>query len=66
MEILVKDNGIGFDVGGVSLSLNGESSFGLFSIKERMADMGGSLEIVSEPGQGAKAIMHVPLDKQKD
>ena len=62
MEILVKDNGIGFDAGAVSLSLNGESSFGLFSIKERMADMGGSLEIVSEPGQGTKAIMHVPLE----
>jgi signal transduction histidine kinase len=31
-----------------------------------MADMGGSLEIVSEPGQGTKAIMHVPVDKKKD
>ncbi len=65
LEILVKDNGIGFDAGAVSPFLKDESSFGLFSIQERMADMGGSLEIVSEPGQGTKAIIHVPLEKGK-
>jgi hypothetical protein len=31
-----------------------------------MADMGGSLEIVSEPDHGTEAIMRLPLDKQKD
>ena len=65
VKIFVKDDGIGFDAGAVSPSLKGESSFGLFSITERMADMGGSLEIVSEPGQGTEAIMHVPLEKGK-
>jgi signal transduction histidine kinase len=65
VKIFIKDDGIGFDAGAASPSIKGESGFGLFSIKERMADMGGSLEIVSEPGHGTKAIMHVPLEKGK-
>jgi len=36
-------------------------SFGLFSIRERMLDLGGALEIVSEPGQGCTAILTAPL-----
>jgi signal transduction histidine kinase len=28
-----------------------------------MADLGGSLEIISEPGKGCKAIMSLPLEK---
>jgi PAS domain S-box-containing protein len=66
VKIFVKDDGIGFDAGALSSSVKSDSSFGLFSIKERMADLGGSLEIVSVPGQGTEAIMHVPLDKKKD
>jgi len=33
-----------------------EGGFGLFSIRERMSDPGGRLEIQSEPGKGSKAI----------
>ena len=61
VKIIVRDDGIGFDAGVLIPSGKIESGYGLFSIKERMADMGGSLEIVSEAGQGTKAIMHVPI-----
>ena len=61
MKIIVEDDGIGFDPEAAIQSgpLNG--GFGLFSIQERMADLGGSLEIASEPGKGCKATLTVPV-----
>jgi PAS domain S-box-containing protein len=60
INIIVSDDGIGFDADAMSQSLNSEGGFGLFSIRERMADMGGYLEIKSEPGQGTEALLCVP------
>jgi signal transduction histidine kinase len=34
--------------------------FGLFSIRERIGDLGGVLEIESEPGHGFTATLIVP------
>jgi len=61
MKIIVEDDGIGFDPEAAIQSgpLNG--GFGLFSIQERMADLGGSFEIASEPGKGCKATLTVPV-----
>ena len=64
--ISVKDNGIGFDVNALSQSLDSEGGFGLFSIRERMSDSGGSLEIISEPGKGTEAMLSVPINYQDD
>jgi len=64
VKIIVRDDGAGFDA--ISQSLKAEGGFGIFSIEEQMADLGGSLEIVSEPGQGTEAILAVPLMKEKD
>jgi signal transduction histidine kinase len=36
-------------------------SFGLFSLEELMADLGGNLKIVSEPGKGCTAILSAPF-----
>jgi signal transduction histidine kinase len=38
-----------------------EKEFGLFSIRERIDDLGGSLEIISMPGKGTKIIIPLPL-----
>jgi len=65
-KVIVRDDGTGFDGGAISQSLKTEGGFGLFSIKERMADLGGSLEIVSEPGKGTEAILSVPLEKGRE
>ena len=54
----VQDDGVGFDPESLSRSDRG---FGLFSIRERMSDLGGSLEVVSRPGGGCTAIMYVPI-----
>jgi len=60
LKIEVRDNGVGFDKSRlVPLSIK-KGSFGLFSIKERIGHLGGSLEIDSMPGQGARATLIVP------
>jgi signal transduction histidine kinase len=38
-----------------------KGGFGLFSVRERMADFGGAAEISSEPGQGTQVILRVPV-----
>jgi PAS domain S-box-containing protein len=60
VRIVVQDDGIGFDVDTIQMTMDRSGGFGLFSIRERMADLGGSLEIASEPGQGCTAILTVP------
>ena len=62
VKIIVHDNGVGFDDGEEISSVKSNSGFGLFSIKERMEDSGGTLTIESEPGKGCKAIMTASLD----
>jgi signal transduction histidine kinase len=39
--------------------------FGLFSIRERFRDLGGSVEIVSTPGAGCRVLVTVPLPRPK-
>ncbi len=60
--ITITDDGIGFDPAAVSRDVKLEKKFGLFSIQERMSDLGGALEILSEPGNGSQIIMSVPFD----
>ena len=60
LRIVVKDDGAGFDVHAAAKDPNREGGFGLFSIRERMADLDGSLEIESEPGLGCAAVLVVP------
>ena len=66
IRIQVRDEGAGFDVTAATASagtaVGGASSkFGLFSIRERMAALGGSFDIQSAPGHGATATLTLPL-----
>ena len=61
LKIMVKDDGIGFDPAAVNVKNGQDRGFGLFSIEERMSDMGGTFEIFSKPGQGCKAILMMPV-----
>jgi PAS domain S-box-containing protein len=62
LQIIVEDDGVGFDPGSVGNLPGSGGGFGLFSVAERMADLGGSLEIESAPGQGCKATLVAPLE----
>ena len=39
--------------------------FGLFSIRQRLEELGGHLEIESEPGRGCKVTMTAPLKPEE-
>jgi len=54
---VVEDDGHGFDQGGSSLERDG---FGLFTMRERMALLDGTLAIDSTPGGGTRVIASVP------
>ena len=60
IQIVVEDNGAGLSDGRHPDTLEG--GFGLFSIEERISDLGGSLEIESHPGRGVRAILTAPLE----
>lgn len=63
LAIEVTDKGAGFDLAAADSASGGLSSrFGLFSIRERMQALGGSIEIHSQAGQGTTAILTVPIN----
>ena len=61
IRIIVEDDGIGFDPRATTQAGIRTGGFGLFSVEELMADLGGSLRIVSEPGKGCTAILSAPF-----
>ncbi|RPI25847.1 MAG: hypothetical protein EHM61_13290 [Acidobacteria bacterium] len=59
VEILVQDNGRGFDLSRIQSSRR--QGFGLFAVKERLEILGGSMTIDSEPGRGTTIQLLAPL-----
>jgi signal transduction histidine kinase len=64
IEIRVEDNGIGFDATEVLLQGNSNHSIGLFSIKQRLEYLGGSMTMDSQPGAGTRVTLRVPLQSE--
>ncbi len=61
----VRDEGAGFDWEAAVQNTPGQSSkFGLFSIRERMKSLGGTLDIVTAPGLGTTCLLQLPLVDQ--
>lgn len=56
ISIEVSDSGKGFD----AARHTQESSFGLFSIRERIEALGGRLDVSSRPGHGTRAVLILP------
>jgi signal transduction histidine kinase len=54
---VVEDTGHGFDAGGSQFDRDG---FGLYTMRERMALLNGSLTVDSVPGRGTRVIAEVP------
>ena len=61
LRITVADLGAGFDPKAINPPGWHGGGFGLFSIRERLALVGGTMEIDSAPGKGSRFVLSVPL-----
>jgi signal transduction histidine kinase len=59
LEVEIRDHGSGFDP-------RGTTGFGLATLRDRMAVLGGQLNIESSPGAGARLSMRLPLPEHTD
>lgn len=60
VTLVVGDDGCGFDTAGFPDTLPERPSFGLRSIYERITNIGGEMEIDSNPGNGTTTTLTVP------
>ncbi|MGD1000846.1 MAG: PAS domain S-box protein [Candidatus Brocadiia bacterium] len=58
-QIIVEDKGKGFDPSAIAAHRGG--GFGLFSIQQRLAYLGGRMEVDSAPGRGARFVLMIPI-----
>ncbi len=63
LRVEVEDDGRGFEPRTSAIGV--ESGFGLFSIRERLAHLGGRLEVFSKPGRGTRAVIEAPATKRE-
>lgn len=61
IKLVVSDRGRGFDPDVVKKRQKNEVSFGLFSIQERLAHLGGKMDIQSAPGEGTAVTLSIPV-----
>lgn len=60
IEIVVADRGVGFDWTNHLETRGAQSSFGLFSVQQRLAHLGGSLDVQTSPGHGTRMTILAP------
>jgi len=61
VRLMIRDNGVGFD-----LHEKKHSSYGLVSMQERVNEIGGFINIVTAPGKGTKIEIRVPVPMEKE
>ncbi|MDW8327147.1 MAG: sensor histidine kinase, partial [Anaerolineales bacterium] len=59
VRAVVEDNGKGFNP--ETLADSKQKTIGLSALKERIELLGGALEIDSQPGQGTRVVMDIPI-----
>jgi PAS domain S-box-containing protein len=61
LQVVVADQGAGFDPAAMPAAGEGGRGFGLFSIRERIALMGGTMSVESRPGYGSRFVLSLPI-----
>ncbi|MBD3291386.1 MAG: hypothetical protein GF393_00570 [Armatimonadia bacterium] len=64
LQIVVTDDGVGFDLHDSDAGPSIEGGIGLHSMRERAEAIGGDLKIDSSPGEGTTITLTVPLDSE--
>jgi PAS domain S-box-containing protein len=66
IQITVEDNGVGFDAEAISaVNDPAKGGFGLFNIRERLDQIGGSVIINARAGKGTRITLTAPVEKQE-
>jgi signal transduction histidine kinase len=65
-RLAIRDTGPGFNTAEVRQSTDGFDQYGLLSVEQQIRGIGGSFELVSTVGEGTRAAITVPLDRNKD
>ena len=66
IQITIRDNGQGFDLSILDHTTQAFPGFGLFSIRERLAYIGGHFKIESTVGKGTQVSLIAPMDPGAD
>ena len=66
IQVTVEDNGIGFDAEAISAVKDpAKGGFGLFNIRERLDQIGGSVIINARAGKGTRITLTAPVENQE-
>ena len=66
IQVTVEDNGVGFDAEAISAVKDpAKGGFGLFNIRERLDQIGGSVIIDAKAGKGTQITLTAPVEKQE-
>jgi PAS domain S-box-containing protein len=66
IQVTVEDNGVGFDAEEISAVKDpAKGGFGLFNIRERLDQIGGSVIIDARAGKGTQITLTAPVEKQE-
>jgi two-component system sensor histidine kinase UhpB len=61
LELVVRDDGVGFDVASTVEQAAGRGHLGLLGMRERVQILGGSVEVHSQRGEGTRIRVSLPL-----
>jgi NarL family two-component system sensor histidine kinase LiaS len=56
IRLLIRDDGVGFN-----LDVKKHASYGIVTMKERVNEIGGSLNLITAPGKGTRIDIRVPI-----
>lgn len=66
LEIIIEDDGIGFDLTGLTeYPLKDGRGLGTIGMRERAALIDGEVNIMSRPGEGTRVCIKVPINKEE-
>jgi two-component system, NarL family, sensor histidine kinase UhpB len=63
VRIVVSDKGKGFSAARIQRATSSANRFGLIAVRDRLALLGGRMEMESAPGQGSRFTLWVPLGR---
>lgn len=66
IEVIVKDDGVGFEISEIGQFLHENGGFGLFNVRERLNYFGGDIRIESKPENGTMVALTIPAKVEKN